>query len=250
MELPSDGTTQHPRVQHGVSACLPAADKTVLQHLDVSHCWLADEAAWQHMFAANKQLTALTTLNVADTIPPMTATSVGALAQACPVLVELHLCAERGERLSALRQLTALTYLEVNGPTDEVCADLAALAVQLSALRTLYIECPWPVTAAGLLQLTARTQLTKLVLNGPLDSDKVSRAVIDRLRENGLPPAARDGFTIVNKVRLILLSHGLYDSTASVRLSGMPCTGSVSCYCMQVVPNSADFTFRRCAFKF
>jgi len=116
------------------------------------------------MFSDTVQLSALTTL---VTVYGMTweAPDLDCLVSSCSALQELSLCCSPGLQLTALLQLTAMSYLWLADVTED---NTVASLVQLSALQGLQkvtITEPCNFTDDDAVQsLTALTQLTTLEL--------------------------------------------------------------------------------------
>jgi len=137
------------------------------------------------MFSDTQQVSALTQLHTADTLP-WEAPDLDQLVSSCCHLKRLSLRCSPGLQLTALMQLTALTWLRLTGVTEHnTVASLVQLSV-LQGLQELLVMDPCCFTDDDAVwSLTALTQLTRLALS---DSDGVySTTMRQQLLQHGQP---------------------------------------------------------------
>jgi len=166
---------------------------TMLQHLEVEGCTLAaadgaaDPASWQQVFPGPGQLPHLTYLR----LPALQQADMGRLVECCSSLKGLHLDTLQDSCAPALARLPCLTKLCLVGARDQLCSAL----VQLTGLRQLAVWRPAWVSAVGLRQLAALSQLISLgfgrFYRTPLDT------LAQHLMKDNLPEFS---YGIINKV--------------------------------------------------
>jgi len=115
---------------------------------------------WKHMFGAQLQLSQLTELGAANSIP-WQAADLDRLVSSCSALQKLSLLVSDDLKLTALLQLTQLTSLCVRGVTSDTTA--ASLS-RLQGLQELELRTPCRLNDGTLAALTVLNQLTQLVL--------------------------------------------------------------------------------------
>jgi hypothetical protein len=146
-------------------ASITAAAST-LQHLEISSCPFPAEA-WQQIFPADRHLPNLTSLLLGQVIkgaldqPLLAAHDVAQLASCCPALQELHLWRQLqpDADVSCLQQLTALSRLWLADVGSQVLTGIAGVV----GLQDVYVLVQGQVCWAQLQQLTALTQLSRLI---------------------------------------------------------------------------------------
>jgi len=132
------------------------------------------------MFPDTLRLSALTKLDIVDTMP-WEGSDLDRLVSSCSNLQTLSLCCSEGMQLTPLLQLTALTQLWVAGVTNN---STVASLVQLSALQglqELFVIDPCSFTDDAVRSLTALTQLTRLGLSD--DDEAFSTTMQQQLQQ-------------------------------------------------------------------
>jgi len=121
------------------------------------------------MFPESQQLSALTELDIAYTMP-WQAADLDRLASSCSNLQTLSLRCSSGLQLTPLLQLTALARLWLTVVTEDSTVTSLAQLSALQGLQVLTVVDPCCFTDDAIRSLTALTQLTRLGLS---DSDGV-----------------------------------------------------------------------------
>jgi hypothetical protein len=128
-----------------------------LRRLGLTQCRLPP-GAWQHVFGAERQRTALERLDLGETHAAATSDDIAALVGCCPGLHALslpRLVLEAGAQLQPLLRLVHLTSLSM----QDLHAAGAGIVAQLSMLRQLEVG---QATEAALLPLTQLRGLTRV----------------------------------------------------------------------------------------
>jgi len=183
---------------------------TMLQHLEIVGCSIAaadgaaDTVSWQQVFPGPGQLPHLTYLQLWTddlTGPALQQADMDLLVEDCSNLKVLNLYNLQENFVPALNRLPGLTDLRVDIATDEECSAMA----QLTGLRQLVVMVPEDeaigpgppqMSAVGLRQLTALTQLTSLGL-GTFDHSWQLDTLAQHLMADNLPDCE---YAIINKV--------------------------------------------------
>lgn len=156
---------QWPAVSVAYSA-LAAGSK--LQHLELSGCQLP-AGAWQYVFSAARQLPQLTSLLLGQVLkgthaqPAMDAADVASMAVCCPRLQELQFWKQLqlDAGLQDLQQLSALSRVWLTDVGEGVLSSLAGL----TQLQDVYVLLRTEAAAGQLQQLTALSELTRLMIH-------------------------------------------------------------------------------------
>jgi len=174
---------------------------TMLQHLqlDFFGCrrtlaaadGAADPPSWQQVFPGPGQLPHLTYLRPWPARPALQQADMDRLVACCSNLQVLHLEALQDSFTPALARLPGLTELCLDGASDQLCSAL----VQLTGLRQLEVWSPGWVSAMGLRQLAALSQLTSLGF-GRFSHSQLDTLARHLMKDN-LPEFS---YAIINKV--------------------------------------------------
>jgi len=168
---------------------------SILQSLKI-FCCRADAGSWREFFLqGSAELPQLTMLQLhgGSCITGIHSADVASAAACCTGLKELRL--DDAPAAPVLTQLPSLTYLHLRAIDDQQCSTLA----QLTGLRALCIDYMGGLNVAGLRELTALQQLTRLGMLGIWSSLQASEAEQRRLTDT--PPGSLPRFALVNKVR-------------------------------------------------
>jgi len=173
------------------------AASTMLQHLQLQECSItaADEAAdpvsWQQLFPGPGWLPHLTSLQVTYSNHLQHA-DIECVVACCSSLQVLHLDSLPDNCGPALACLPGLTSLALGLGSDQQCSSTA----QLTGLRGLKVTDPRETTVAGLVQLAALKDLTRLCFGYAYSGSKVKPTVWRQMSDK-VPNCM---FAILNKV--------------------------------------------------
>jgi hypothetical protein len=138
-----------------------------LVDLRVVQCQLP-VSAWQHALAVPHTFPHLTSLLLEETATNgacLDTDSIDGLVERCPHLRKCCFNLDQGTRIAALRQLSALTSLELRSVTSAMLQQVAGLG-GLKRLEQLRLECVQPFRLTDLLKLTVFAQLHLLCCSG------------------------------------------------------------------------------------
>jgi len=121
-----------------------------------------DPGPWQHIFPGSLQLSAFTELETAYG-PSWEAPGLDRLVSSCSNLQKLSLHCTPGLQLTALRQLSSLRQLWLEGKPDSSTMATLAQLTGLPGLQRLAVTGPW-FDSSLFIPVTALTQLTYLAL--------------------------------------------------------------------------------------
>jgi len=157
-DVDDEGPGRRPRLPGSLVA------STILQHLEIVGCSIiaadgaADSVSWQKVFPGPGQLPHLTYLKLWHEERVLEQADIEAMVACCSNLKALCCNTLPSGFGPALARLPGLTTLQLHRANDEQCSAM----VQSTGLRQLLVRSPLKVSAVGLRQLAALTQLTSL----------------------------------------------------------------------------------------